>query len=69
MEAGRLPDFRPLLWLGLGVAANTTEMAGALVIRVWPAADAGCVAAAAHKTHAKESGTDDRPCRGRVKLC
>ncbi len=59
MEAGRLADFRPLLWFEPGVAANTIGMAGALVIRVWPAAAAGCVAAPAQKaTAAAVTATD-----------
>lgn len=59
LEAARLADFRPLLWLGPGVAANTTGMPAALVIRVWPAADAGCVAAPAQKiTAAAVTATD-----------
>ncbi len=59
MEVGRLADFRLLLWFGAGVAANTTGTAGALVIRVWPAADVGCVAAPAQKaTAAAVTATD-----------
>ncbi len=65
MEAGRLADLRPWLCFELGGAANTTGMAAALVIRVWPAADAGCVAAPAQKTTAAAVTATDHVVRFR----
>ncbi len=65
LEDGRLADFRPLLWLGPGVAAKTTGRAVALVISVRPAADAGCVAAPAQKTTAAAVIATDHVVRSR----